>query len=547
MSFAWHDWDAVVIGDSLASFTWQPGSTYGAVYISVSLGGIFLPVFPVLNAPKGMVSGYDSLNQRYYLSDANKPTGIEGFTPQGVLKDRIDATIGVGKVACHFHAQGSSALYDVSAGWSWADGVPASGIVPDAVTSYPNGQNIENLWARTSQWSGKKTYEVIHNPPSGNCTVFVMLGGNDILTQTKSGGALTTHPTNPTAEAATTTLLNQGARKILEYIWRLNPNAEVVWCSYPNFAVDEPRCTDGQNWGDKPSNHGPHNTTWSNPTGGDNNPTYDSWYMNRTNPGSANPFTFPPSNGPSDMGFLKILWGGNHFVGQWTLDDGSTWFDYYSQWYADVYRGTWAQPRWLENVGFVPDYDSGWLTAQSIGNFNAQLFDVVGIRCNSGTRHLTNDTVNGVFHRILEPMYTDSAAYAASVGKSSLYKAINCWDALVSPAGMGSTYRSGGSDKFVDGVHLNSVGAPEFTDYVLSQYLPTSPWYIDAGWEIPTQGVDPRATIRMKEGLSERPSSRMLWPREQEPKSTASPRASTGVISRPCQGQMWPRPPGRHD
>lgn len=91
--------------------------------------------------------------------------------------------------------------------------------------------------------------DMIQNPPTGRLVVFVCLSGNDaldmmhryLLVDPYTG---TFDPTgnlqavwNEVYDPATNT---GSMRTIADTIYMLNPNAEIVWVSYMNFAVDDP-------------------------------------------------------------------------------------------------------------------------------------------------------------------------------------------------------------------------------------------------------------------------------------------------------------------
>lgn len=443
--------DVVVMGDSWSAFGHQRGTTVPTISYDAENWAInYFVHVSLTNCPSGMNSS-PNVNNPALIS--NRPLqGREGFSSKYNKGKFVDALARLGiepsKINLHEYACGgtTAGLYPLNventifettfgafdqrtptikgallsgyAGYGIDDSPMAGGgfLATDGLSAWMQKQNYlqdpgHDINDPMLQFKNYTLCDMIAYPPTGRVLVLLTLGGNDIFGKAKQHlfidpmtGAW--DPDGAFADVAESIASADGAggsmQKIIESIYLLNPNAEVVWPSYMNMPIDEPGVRSLKAMLPTPYGPDPANAGGLGPTGWK---VYSGDGANTVSLATPRPEYAPPHDNPFNMesiswpagpqgttvpvylnigtlGFFKdnFAWTGFTKQRDATYPFIQPWYAHY---FADSYAwqgtGTTASPGVVENPltlygtfpnqHFGPNYQWHWINGDGVSDF----------------------------------------------------------------------------------------------------------------------------------------------------------------------------------
>lgn len=402
--------DVVVLGDSWAAFGHHRGADVPVLSVDIDTwfnGAVNITMW---NAPLGMTSTGDPNDPRmvngYNLNGRrgfSSPVTGKGRFVEALQRAGIDPSI----INLHEYACGgtTAGLYgSESTSGAYNQGMPTRidpvpGVGSDYGTSTPShgGMTVDggtSVWMNKQNWLQDAPHvghpwrdwtlcDMIAHPPTGKLVVLMSLGGNDVfgLSQVLPFADVKTGEFDPdNAFANRWSDIKTNIKQIIDTIYMLNPNAEIVWTSYCNFPIDDANLANPKI--KLPTDYAPSPTTpnsWG-PVGwnvyeddGPNAPDPDFTGQNHNidtlplayYPGGRNMLTLPFIWNPSSDAFMRVYGGWFAYVGQ--RDAG---YDLVKYWMAhqlaDSYAwqgqgtaahpGFWSGYSWIDVLGPTQSY-----------------------------------------------------------------------------------------------------------------------------------------------------------------------------------------------
>lgn len=399
--------DVVVIGDSWAAFGHHRGADVDSVHFDLDAwyGGVVNVSF--WNVPLGMTSTANPNDPR--IVGTHPLDGRKGFaspiTGKGRFVEALErAGVDPDNINLHEYACGATTA-------GWYEGTPSAGAfnqgrptqvdpTPGIGSSYgcPTGvitgglhaTDDRSVWLQKQYWLQDGAHashpwrdwslcDMIAHPPTGKVVVLMSLGGNDLfgLTQDSKFVDPMTGVFDPNGVfAARWEQIKTNVMQVVDSIYLLNPNAEVVWTGYCNFPVDDANLANPKI--KLPTNYGPSPTTPSSygPVGwnvyeddGPNlpDPDYTGEYYDLDTlplsfyPGGRNLLTLPFSWFPSSPGFMRLYGAWTPYTAQ--RDAGYVMIKHWvAHYFADKYswqgQGTAAHPGFWSGYSWVNSLSS---------------------------------------------------------------------------------------------------------------------------------------------------------------------------------------------
>ena len=502
------------------------GKTDTLMSFATSLGVYQNGMFRIEHPPGAFISLIYN-GQPYSIDDpygqggmgAIKPEGRQGYTPNGILKDRLIEKFGVADTDIVIHAYG---LGGTTAGpcarttgtWSSTKGTSES-YQSLSTISNPGGDLssvlTNPLWNYVDS-TGHTLITLLRDTSIERLLVLYIGGGNDAFGTSYQGGAgkLPMSLTQSVWDNQRNTLITA-----YEDIFRFcrdvrsaasGTDLEFLLVGYPNMPTDDPRVTPINVYEGAPPSGAYHRNSWpaitdpdpeyggSNGAGGLMAPygtgsvnviPYIPWFLHyTTDPSKVTTNVqgvvisgLPRPAEKADLGMFLQIKSFNYCTETFFPEYyGTRYRDWYAHWGADHYGyrsdflGGTNVDKWNNAKGFFGGtYNSSPYSAASQGNIPWNNLKIAIPYC---ARAITNQTVNGMLQYVTGTAAVSAVSTLQSEGLQIQY--VDLWNSLGSSVGSGVT-ASGGTAEFLDGVHLTQAGSETFADSIIDRARPNSP------------------------------------------------------------------------
>jgi len=474
----------VTIGDS---YTWMlqgGGSTFArvdAAYPFEFFGTVSSKtIASMANAPLAVADPASVSDQGYPVYGSGN--GTAGYTAKGLLLDELASRgANVSTLALHGYGKGGTSVATTPTstyGKPWSYGIP--GGLTTGLTA-ANAVAADSQWARVDParpWDATTCAQRIAT--TRNLTVFVSLGGNDVI---QHGGEYNWVDRNTgtldSRWATRADVTKTGLDQIADFLRRLNPSAHVVHLSYPNMALDDTRRV-------TPQIHRPAIDTVEYP----DRSQYDAGYRNYPGADYSSPYAdpwaleyvdfdpawFAPGNPGAGIihthpGFARVLFMGTNLTRDWDVEAK----DWTLRWYAHAYADRRYDNGWFFFFGWQHlSWSDEFGAAMSNQLINAYPWSIPQF-FTAMTKDLTTKRWSEtVWRDLLGPRFAAVATAANAAG--SVWTYLPLWDAIDGGGGATPDVKAPAVERFFDTLHLDRQGAEDWVDKVVDAWLPTSPF-----------------------------------------------------------------------